>query len=54
MKYPCNQFDYQATQQGNLKTHIQSKHENIEYACNQCDKKFKWKHLLKSHVQLKH
>ena len=26
IKYPCNQCDYQATQQGDLKKHIQRKH----------------------------
>ena len=27
IKYPCNQCDYQATQQGSLQRHIQRKHQ---------------------------
>ena len=27
VKYPCDKFDYEATTQSNLTTHIQSKHE---------------------------
>ena len=29
-KYACNQCDYQATYQGNLTVHIQSKHEGVK------------------------
>ena len=29
--------DYQASDRGNLKQHIQSIHEGIKYPCNQCD-----------------
>ena len=36
-RHACNQCDKQFTTEGNLKTHIQSKHEGIKYACKQCD-----------------
>ena len=54
IKYPCNQCDYQATQQGSLKTHIQSKHEGVKYPCNQCDYQFTDKSSLRKHIQSKH
>ena len=54
VKYPCNQCDYQATQQGNLLQHIQSKHEGVKYACNQCDKQFTLQSSLTTHIQSKH
>jgi hypothetical protein len=31
--YSCNQCDYKATQQANLKRHQQSKHEGVKYSC---------------------
>ena len=39
IKYLYNQYqcDYQATQQGHLQTHIQSKHEDKVYLCNHCE-----------------
>ena len=39
---------------GNLKTHIQSKHEGISYICDHCDYKATTKFYLKEHVQSKH
>ena len=32
IKYSCDQCDYQAMSQSNLKTHIQSVHEQIKYS----------------------
>ena len=29
-KFPCNQCEYKATEKGNLKKHIMSKHENVK------------------------
>ena len=54
IKYPCNQCDYQATQQSNLETHILSKHEGIKYPCNQCDYQATKRGHLKRHIQSIH
>ena len=53
-KYACNQCDYQATTQGNLKTHIQSIHEGVKYSCNLCDKQFTRQDSLTRHIQSVH
>ena len=54
IKYPCNQCDYQATQQRLLQTHIQSVHEGIKYPCNQCDHQATQKSDLKRHKKTRH
>ena len=54
IKYVCNQCDKLFTQQSNLTTHIQSKHEGVKYACNQCDYKATTQGSLKIHVQAIH
>ena len=54
MKYDCNQCDYKATTQGNLRKHKQSKHEGVKYYCNQCDYKATQQRRLRSHKQSKH
>ena len=33
----CDKCESQFTTKGNLKKHIQSKHEGVKYACNYCD-----------------
>ena len=35
--FSCNQCHSQFTTKGNLKTHIQSKHEGVKYTCNHCN-----------------
>ena len=30
VKYPCDQYDYQATEKSNLQIHIQYKHDGIK------------------------
>ena len=54
MKYACNQCDQQATTQGNLTKHIQSKHEGVKYACNQCNYEATQQQHLKTHIKSKH
>ena len=54
VKYACDQCDYQATQQGHLTIHIQSKHEGIKYACNWCEQQFSKTSNLKTHIKKKH
>ena len=54
IKYPCNQCDYQATQQSNLQTHIQCIHEGVKYPCNQCDYQATTQSNLQRHISTKH
>ena len=51
--YGCNQCDKQFTTQGNLKTHIEAKHEGVKYACNQCDYQGS-NEALRYHIKAKH
>ena len=37
IKYECDQCDYQAAQQTNLKTHTMSVHEGSKYQCDLCE-----------------
>ena len=53
-RYPCDQCDYQATQQFHLQTHVQSKHEGVKYACDQCDYQATQQFSLKRHIQSMH
>ena len=54
VKYACNQCDYQAKQQGNLKIHIQSQHEGVKHDCNYCDYQATQQRNLKVHIKKKH
>ena len=49
---PCNQCDSPATQQGDLKRHIQSKHKGIP--CNQCDSPATQQGHPQDHISAKH
>ena len=53
MKYGCNHCDYQATRQGHLTAHIQTKHDGVKYACNKCDQQFTQQVSLTIHIQSK-
>ena len=35
--YQCGKYDYVATQDGNLKRHVENMHEGVRYLCDQCD-----------------
>ena len=39
-KYACEQCDYQASWNKNLKMQIESKHKGIKYNCDHCDYQF--------------
>jgi len=54
LKYQCQLCDYQAKLAGNLKKHVQSKHEGIRYPCQQCDYQASQQDSLKRHVEYKH
>ena len=46
-KYQCQQCDYEASQSGNLKKHVEAIHEGVRYPCNQCGYKATTKGNLK-------
>ena len=45
----CQQCEYRAILQGNLETHVQSKHEFVRYSCKQCEFQAKRQDQLKAH-----
>ena len=45
----CQQCEYRAILQGNLETHVQSKHEFVRYLCKQCEFQAKRQDQLKAH-----
>ena len=49
VKYSCNQCDYKASHQGNLKTHKMPVHEGVKFSCNHCDYKTSKQGNLKTH-----
>ena len=53
-KFKCQKCDYEATLQGNLQKHIESKHEGKIFQCHECDFKATSKRELKIYTQFKH
>ena len=53
-KYPCDLCGYEATQQSNLKRHIESVHQKIKYPCNICEYQATTQTSLKTHVKSVH
>ena len=49
VQYQCNQCDYKAGWQGDLKMHRMSDHECVKYQCILCDSKFSSQGNLKKH-----
>ena len=54
MKYPCDSCNYQATSNGNLTTHKQSRHEGKKYPCDSCGYQATFKGDLTRHKQSRH
>ena len=54
IKYQCDECDYQATQEGNLKVHKQSKHLELKYPCSLCDYQATAKRSLTRHIKSVH
>ena len=52
--YSCGKCDYVATQSGNLKTHIRSKHEGVRYLCSHCEYATTQAGHLKRHIENRH
>jgi predicted SprT family Zn-dependent metalloprotease len=53
-KYPCRECDHWATENYNLKRHIETMHMGREYHCGKCDFKAFDKRSLHEHNKLKH
>ena len=54
MSYPCSQFEYIATEAGNLKKNVESKHEGVRYPRPNCEYAAIKASHLKRHVENKH
>ena len=54
VRYSCNQCEYEATTQSNLKKHIESDHEKIRYSCNQCEYEATTQSNLNKHIESDH
>ena len=54
MRYPCEKCEYSSTSTVHLKTHVQSKHENVYYSCMDCDYDGTTERNLKWHTKTKH
>ena len=50
----CNQCKYKTPRKGDLKIHIQSKHEGVCYSCNKCEYKATQRGSLEIHIEAKH
>ena len=53
-RYNCDKCEYKATKEGNLKKHVELKHEGFCYYCDQCEYKAKEAGTLKRHISTKH
>ena len=54
VNYACKHCDKKYPTAGNLKRHIQSKHEGVKYPCNQCDYQATDKSNLTTHIKSIH
>ena len=52
--FKCPMCTHMATEKGNLKQHIRSKHERIKEMCSICDKHFSSPQILRRHKQAVH
>ena len=53
-RYPCELCDYQATQEGNLSSHVKNVHQKTaNLICNECNKSIQKKYLS-THMKLLH
>ena len=50
-KYQCQQCDYEANYSGNLRTHVEVKHEGVRYPCSHCKYKATVKCDIKKHMK---
>jgi len=51
VRYHCSHCEFAATQAGDLKIHIENKHEGVRYPCDQCDHAATTARSLKEHIE---
>ena len=54
MWYQCDQCDYKAIQEGELKKHKVLLHGGVKYSCDQCDYKTREKSSVNRHMLVIH
>ena len=54
IELPCDQCDYKATAQSNLRYHVRGIHEKVLLSCSLCSFKATWKRNIRRHIQNKH
>ena len=54
IQFPCEQCDYEATGESNLKRHIMIKHKSKKYPCSECEYTCGALGYLKKHMMLEH
>ena len=54
LKHACNQCNYEAKQQWQLKIHIQSMHEGVKYTCDKCEYQAIRQDHLTRHIKSTH
>ena len=54
VRYSCNQCEYSATRENNLKKHMHSMHEGVRYHCYQCELSASRPEYLEKHIQNNH
>ena len=52
--FHCEYCSKKFLTRGNLRQHIQSKHQGVKFDCNQCDQQFSQHGHLKRHIKSKH
>ncbi|XP_023339871.1 zinc finger protein ZFAT [Eurytemora carolleeae] len=52
--YPCNKCEYSASTSGNLKIHVENKHEGVRYPCSHCEYAATVQSNLRRHILIKH
>ena len=53
-KYPCDQCNFKAIDQGSLRLHIMSIHDGAKYPCDKCNYKATQKNRLQLHKSIRH
>ena len=54
MRFQCDQCEYAATTSGNLRKHMEAKHEGIRYPCDQCEHAASTASHLRRHKKSRH
>ena len=54
LKFPCDQFNYQATTKGSLAKHRRVAHEGVRFPCRYCNKQYTRREHLTKHQRNLH